>query len=312
MKVIDLNKKAWQWFILILLSLIWGSSFILMKRGLESYSGMQVGTMRIFFTFIFLLPFAFKRFKKIKRSHIKSLLIVGFIGNFFPALLFATAQTEISSSLAGMLNSSFPLFALLVGSLMYKTKTDKSKLLGIFIGLIGAVGLVVGKEGSSYNGNIWFAALVLIANMFYAISLNEIKYKLADLDGITVTIFAFVFTGPVAGTYLLFSDYSEALTSPGYIENLGYIALLALLSSAVAVTLFYTLLNFTDAVFAASVTYIIPIFAMLWGLFDSEIITIVQVLFMLVILFGVYLVNKNGKNNSSQFQTSKKISSLKP
>lgn len=293
MKIINLEKKFWQWFLLIFLSLIWGSSFILMKRGLESYSDMQVGSMRIFFSFVLLVPFAIKRFKKIKKRHLKSLLIVGFIGNFFPALLFSTAQTEISSSLAGMLNSSFPIFALVIGALIYKIKTEKSKTWGIFIGMIGAVGLVVGKAENVFAGNNWFAGLVLIANLFYAISLNEIKYKLADLDGVTVTIFAFCITGPVAGIYMLFSDYSTALARPDYLENLGYVFLLALLSSAVAVALFYHLLNYVDTVFAATVAYIIPIFAIMWGVIDGESISILQILFMVVILSGVYIINKS-------------------
>lgn len=163
MKITILNKKFWQWFVLILLSLIWGSSFILMKRGLESYTDMQVGSMRIFFSFIFLLPLSIFRFKKIKKHHLKSLIIVGFIGNFFPALLFAIAQTQISSSLAGMLNSSFPLFALIIGGMIYKTKTPKSKIIGTIVGMFGVVGLIFGNIEGISNGNNWLVGLILIA-----------------------------------------------------------------------------------------------------------------------------------------------------
>ncbi len=296
MKIIDLNNKAWQWAVLISLSMIWGSSFILMKRGLESYTSMQVGSMRIFFSFIFLLPFAYKRIKKVSKKNIKSLFLVGFTGNLIPALLFAEAQTEISSSLAGMLNTSTPLFVMIIGVYVYKTKIKHNKIVGILIGLVGALGLVLIKGENMSSGNNWFAGLVLIANICYAISLNEIKLNLTKLDGITITIMAFMFTGPFAGTYLLFSDYTKALTTPDYLENLGYIAVLALLSSAVAVSVFYVFLEYVDVIFASSVTYIIPIFAMLWGVIDGEKVTFYQVIFMTIIFFGVYIVNKNGES----------------
>jgi len=297
MKFFNLHKRLWQWVLLLSVSFIWGASFILMKRGLESFSALQLGTMRIFFAFLFLLPLFFKRIKKFKKEQIKPLIIVAFIGNLFPAVLFALAQTKVTSSMAGMLNTMFPLIALIIGSVFYGAKTEKHRIFGIFVGLLGTIGIIFSNGISFSNDSILYSGFIVIATIFYAISINEIKFKLPELDGITITVFAFMITGPIAGTYLLFSDFSSALATPDFKENLIYIILLALGGSAISVTLFYLLLDFVDVIFASLTTYIIPIFAIAWGLFDNESVTMLQVLFMLVVFVGIYLVNKKKKEN---------------
>ncbi len=295
MKFFDLNKKLWQWALLIFVSFVWGLSFILMKRGLESYNEMQVGSLRIFFASIFLLPLLFKRLKKFKRKDLKYILIIGFIGNLFPAILFAKAQTEVNSSLAGMLNTSFPIVALIIGSLFFGLKAKRHRIAGIILGLIGSVGIVIAGASDLLDSNNLYALFVLLAVILYAISINIIKYKLPDLDGISITVFSFVIIGPVAGLSLFFTDFGPALTTPDYLENLFYIALLALGGSAVAVSLFYLLMDYVDVIFASITTYIIPIFAILWGLLDGETISLIQILFLGVIFLGVFLVNNNNK-----------------
>ncbi|NPA45383.1 MAG: DMT family transporter [Chlorobi bacterium] len=295
MSFFNLNKRFWQWFILLLVSFIWGASFILMKRGLESFSPMQLGTMRIFFAFLFLLPLFFQRIKKFKKKYFKHLVIVAIIGNLFPAVLFALAQTKVSSSMAGMLNTMFPLIALIIGAVFYGDKTEKHRIFGIIVGLLGTVGIILSEDSSVENSNILFAGFIVIATLFYAISINEIKFKLSELDGITITVFAFMISGPIAGTYLLFSDFTEALATPNFSINLIYIILLAFGGSAVSVTLFYLLLDYVDVVFASLTTYIIPIFAIFWGVFDGEKITLLQFAFMFVVFIGIYLVNKKKK-----------------
>ncbi len=305
MKFFDLNKRLYQWLMLLILAFIWGASFILMKRGLETYSPMQVGSLRISFASLFLLPFLFKRLKKFKKKDIKSLMIVGFIGNLFPAFLFAEAQTQVSSSLAAMLNTLFPITALLIGTFFYGLKTEKNKILGTIIGLAGAVGLVLGDSADLSGSNNLYSLYIILAILFYAVSLNEIKYKLPDLDGITITIFSFAMIGPFAGGYLFFTDFSTAVSDPEALKNLFYIILLALGGSAVAVTFFYHLTDYVDVVFASLITYLIPIFAIFWGLFDGEKVTLLQFTFMGIIFFGVYLVNSNKKKQSLISDTKK-------
>ena len=290
-QLVDLNKKAGQWFMLSLMAVIWGTSFILMKRGLMSFSHTQVAALRIFISFVLLIPFLFGRLKRVQRKHIKSLISVGFIGNAIPAFLFTKAQTEISSSMAGVLNSMTPLFALLVGLVIYKVKFNWLNLVGVFLGLASAVLLIVFASGFRFELRNFYPLLIVLATIMYAFNVNEIKQKLPDLDGVTIAAVSFLFVGPFAGIYLLNSDFSNAIQSNALIQNFACIFLLALFSSVIATIMFNNLIKHTTALFTSSVTYLIPIVAIFWGLLDGETLSTIQVLSIGVIMFGVYLVN---------------------
>ncbi len=288
----NLNKKFWQWALLIALAFTWGASFILIKKGLESYTYNQVGALRIFIAFVFLIPFIIKNLKKITRKNIKSLIIVAFIGNGIPAFLFAKAQTQVSSSLAGMLNTLVPLFTLVIGLSLYKNSAKLVNIIGIFIGLIGAIGILFKPATNFFAQNNWYVLFIVVATAFYGLNINEIKYKLKELDGTAIAALAFLLIGPFAGIYLIFSDYSYALSTENYMINLGYIVLLALFSSVIAVIAFNLLIKYVTTIFAASVTYFIPVFAIFWGIFDGETVTLYQIFWISIILLGVYFVNK--------------------
>lgn len=289
----DLNKKQWQWTLLFILAFIWGTSFILMKKGLHSFSNNQVASFRIFLTFLFFLPLLKSRIKKINRKNLKSLLIVGFIGNAIPAYLFTKAQTRIDSSLAGILSSLTPLFTLIIGLIIYKSHVKLINILGLLLGFIGAVGLIYKSTPGGFDLSSGSYTLFVVAATFcYGISVNEIKHKLKDLDGVSIAALSFVFIGPVAGVQLLFSNLGESFSQPGALESLGYVTILSLFSSVFAVIMFNILIKYTTAIFASSVTYIIPIFAIFWGVFDGERIMMEEILWIFVILIGVYLVNK--------------------
>ncbi len=292
MNKIDLTKKSWQWATLLFLSFVWGSSFILMKKGLESYNNTQVAAFRVLFAYLLLLPFSVRNFKKVTKQNIKSLLIVGFIGTMIPAWLFTTAQTQISSALAGMLNSLTPFFTLIIGLIIYKEKFSRLNIVGVGIGLIGALGLMGVQIFQVFKGFNIYAVPVVIATLCYGINVNEIKTKLHHMSSFEITSLAFFFIGPVSIVLLLFSDFSGFSIKDGDLVNLGFIFLLALFGTVFALLIFNVLIKYTTSVFASSVTYIIPIFAILWGILDNEIISIQQLLSITIILFGVYLVNK--------------------
>jgi drug/metabolite transporter (DMT)-like permease len=289
---IQLENKAWQWATLLFLSLIWGTSFILMKKGLESYSHTQVAAFRIFFSFVFMLPVTIKNIKAIRKDNVQSLIIVGIIGFAIPAFLFTKAQTRIDSSLAGMLNSLTPLFTLVVGLLAYRSSARWMNVAGLFLGLMGAVGLMWNGDLNMLKGINVFALFIVAATICYGINVNEIKFKLMQLTSLEITSLAFLFTGPVAGIYLLFTDFTPVSRTSDYLLNLFYIAILALFSSVIAVLIFNHLIKYTTTLFATSVTYIIPLFAIMWGIIDGESIRLMQLFWIAVILLGVYLVNK--------------------
>ncbi len=232
---------------------------------------------------------------RVKKKHIKSLLIVGFLGNAIPAFLFTKAQTEVSSSMAGILNSLTPLFALLVGFLVYRLKFAWQNLLGVFIGLTGAAVLILLKTGFEIDSQNMYPLLIVLATSLYAFSVNEIKQNLSDLDGVSIIAIALFFVGPFVGFYLFQTDFSIALDSPDVAWNFICIFILAALGSVIATILFNNLIQHTSALFAASTTYLIPVVAIFWGLLDNESIMIVQIPVIALILFGIYLVNKKPK-----------------
>lgn len=300
--MIQLDKAHWQWIFLIFLAFIWGSSFILMKKGLESYDNYQVASLRIFISFLFLSPIIFKNFKKIKYNQWLKVFLAGLLGSGIPALLFTTAQTQISSSLSGMLNSLVPLFTVIIGVSFFGLKLKRLKAIGVSIGLIGAIGLLSSAGDLSFNNNtILYGGLVVIATICYAINVNFIKTYLADVSSLNITSFGFLLIGPFSGIYLFNTDFIEILDSESTAKvNLFYIALLSIFGTAIAVILFNMLIKKVSAVFASSVTYIIPVFAIFWGFIDGENILISQVLFIAVILTGIYITNLDNKLEKKQ------------
>ncbi len=297
MKIFDLKKKPAQWFLLLFLSFIWGASFILMKRGLVSFTSGQVGTIRMFSASVVLLPFLFKRIKLLKTKHVFSLLTVGWLGNMFPALLFAEAQTQVSSSVAGMLNATFPVVAMIIGFLFFKDRPGPQKVFGILIGLLGAAGIILCQDCTFKTQINNYAFLIILAVIMYAFSINTVKHRLSDLDGFTISVFSFAAIAPFAGIALLLSDFSSAKASPDFYMNLSYVILLGIGGSAVSVSLFYVLIEYTDVTFGSLSTYIIPVFALFWGISDGESVSVIHIIFMLIIFIGVFLVNMKSKKD---------------
>ncbi len=296
----NLNNKSAQWGLLLFIAFIWGSSFILIDRGLKSFTDLQVSAFRIFISFLVLIPFIIRSLKKLDKKNIIPLLVVGFIGNGIPAFLFSKGQTEINSALAGMLNSTVPIFTLIVGLIFFSTKVKLVNIIGLTIGLTGALGLIFQGENDFMSGKNWYMIFIIIATICYSINLNIIKYKLDKLDSISIIALAFLFIGPPAGLYLLFSDFSKAALTPDWGYNLFYISLLAIFGSATAVILFNVLIKHTTTIFSASVTYVIPVFAIGWGILNGEKIGLSQIFWIVIIILDVYLVNKNNNKNADK------------
>jgi len=291
------KKYIIPWIILVALMLTWGSSFILIKRGLEVYSDVEVGALRICITFIIFIPFV-KRFSKIKAGQWKYLAIVGIVGSGAPAFLFAKAQTGIDSNLAGILNSLTPLFTLIISISLFRVKSRFINILGVIIGLIGAVGLIFVSGDKGFEFNFSFAIYVIIAAICYAISVNFVKNYLQDIDSLTITAFSFLIIGlPVLIYLIFFTDFTNHLVSNNRaLEGLGYISILAIVGTGIALTAFNYLVKITNAVFASSVTYLIPIVAIIWGKIDGEKFKPIYIIWIVLILFGVFLVNKKKKD----------------
>lgn len=288
-----MNKRFLSWIILTGLVLTWGSSFILIKRGLEVFSPAVVGSLRVTITFLILMPFAFSRIGKTNAKDLMWLGISGFIGNLLPAFLFAKAQTGINSSTAGLLNSLTPLFTLLVGLSLFGIKTRWINVLGVIIGLLGAAGMISQSGGNSFEFNISYASYIILATIFYAINVNLIKTKLNHIDSLGITSITFSLVGlPALAILLLGTDFTSQITQPGAMQGLAYIAILAIVGTGIAMIAFNVLIKITSALFASSVTYLIPVVAILWGIADSEQFEPEYIVWIGMIIGGVILVNR--------------------
>jgi len=282
-----------KWFYLILLSIIWGSSFILIKRGLVGLTDYQVGASRIVLTSIFLFSIGFKSIKQIKKKHWVWIGISGFVSSFFPPFLFAMAQKHIDSSIASILNSFTPLATVIIGVVLFKIFSSKRQIWGVFIGLIGTVLLILVGSNLNPNQNSWYSLLIIIATLGYAVNVNIIKRYLSDISALAVTTGNFIFVFLPALVILYFSGFFDAIFDSEEMQtSLGYVAILSLFGTAFAKVVFNKLVQIASPVFASSVTYTMPIVAVVWGLIDGEAFSFWQVIAAGIILFGVYLANR--------------------
>lgn len=264
-----------------------------MKRGLEEYEHDTVAALRISIASICLLPFAFKSFKRIERKHWKYLILSGFLGNGIPAFLFTYAQTEISSAMSGMLNSLTPIFALIIGLLLFKNKINMLKILGVFMGLVGALGLIISEGINIKTSNLSYSFLVVLATICYAFSVNIIKTYLKDVNSLAITSLAFLSIGPLTIIYLIFETtfFIDIKTTTTFLP-LVYISILAIIGTALSVILFNILIKKVSTLFATSVTYLIPAFAIMWGVIDGEALNYLHFISLFITLIGIYFINK--------------------
>ena len=294
----EMSKKGWlQWLILALLVLTWGSSFILMKKGLEVFSAMELGALRITLTFLFLIPFMILRIKKINYRQWYMFLICGLIGNGIPAFLFAYAQTGIDSSLSGILNSLTPLFTMVLGMIFFKYRTKWYNIAGVFIGLAGAIGLMAVSGQGNLSFNFSYGIFIVIATLCYAINVNLLKTYFKETDSISITTYTIGAIGIPALVYLLFfTDFLSVMQlKPGAMHAFWMVAILAVVGTGLAVMLYNYLIKISNVVFAASITYMIPVIAILWGVADGEHFSPFNILWILLVLAGIYLVNSHFK-----------------
>lgn len=286
----DQHKK---WIYLGILALVWGSSFILMKKALIGLTPIQLGALRMLIAGGFLLMIGFKSIRSIQKRYWKHIVSTAILGSFMPVFLFAYAVNYIDSSIVSILNSLTPFNTLIFGSIVFGVAFKNRQLLGVFIGLIGTVILILQGAHLNPDQNYWFAPLILVASVGYAFNVNIVKKYLHDLSAFSI----------VAGNFLLlmvpafvvlystgfFSSFEMTETN---VHSLGYITLLAIVGTGLAKVLYNKMVHIATPVFASSVTYLIPIVAVSWGIVDGEKLSFLQLLAGAIILFGVYLVNK--------------------
>lgn len=287
-----MNSKQTKWLFLLLLALIWGSSFILIKRGLVGLSPFQLGSLRIIFAAVFLLAIGFKTLPNIPQGKWKYIAITSLFGTFIPAFLFSIAETQIDSSICAILNSLTPLNTLALGVIAFGLNFKRSQVFGVIIGFIGSVLLVFNGALNHPNQNYYYAILIITASFCYAINVNLIKKYLSDLSPLTISTGNFAVMLLPACLILYFSGFSETIAVSKTQHSILFILILGVVGTGIANIIFFKLIQISTPVFATSVTYLIPIVAFFWGLLDNEMLTPIQFFGAFIILIGVYLSAK--------------------
>jgi len=297
-----MDHQKLKWIYLVILSVIWGSSFILIKKGLVGLTDYQLGSLRIVLTSIVLFGVGFRSLRQIRRRHWLWIAISGFVSSFFPAFLFATAQKHIDSGITSILNSIVPLNTIIVGALIFAIGVTRRQVWGVIIGLVGTVMLILagfsfGSESTSLDpqvdANYWYSAMIVLATIGYAMNSNIIKRYLNDISALAVTTGNFIFIF-LPALIILWSTgfFTDIWDSETMQVSSGYIVLLAVIGTAIAKVFFNKLIQISSPVFASSVTYTMPIVAVGWGILDGEAFHVTQLVASGIILYGVFLSNR--------------------
>ena len=285
------NKK---WFFLITLALIWGSSFILIKKSLIGLTALQLGALRIIISGLFILMIGFHTLKKLSKTDWKWVSIAGIVGTFLPAFLFAFAISEIDSSVASILNSLTPLNTILFGYFLFNISSTKRQITGVIIGFMGTSILIGAGMNLNPDQNYFYAAFIIFATFLYATNINIIKRHLQDVSALAIAAGNFATVIIPAILVLVFTGFftREVLTNPELKMAMVYIVILSIFGTALAKVMFNKMVQMSTPVFASSVTYLIPIVALAWGILDGESFGLYQGLGAVLILLGVYLSNR--------------------
>ena len=285
--------KLNKWFYLISLSLIWGSSFILIKKALVGLEADQLGSLRIIFSSIIIILIAWKRLSKITRLEWKWISISAFLGSFFPAFLFAFAEKEIDSAVASIINSIVPLNTVVIGLVLFNIRSTKRQIIGVLIGLAGTYMLIMSGIKLNPDQNYLYSGFVILCSFLYALNVNIIKKYLQHLSALTITVGHFAVIIIPAVIVFYFSDFDvNSLKNQETINSVIYVLILAVFGTALAKILFNKLIKISSPVFASSVTYSMLIVSIFWGLVDGEKFSIYQLIATIIIILGVLLTNK--------------------
>ncbi|MEZ4908421.1 MAG: DMT family transporter [Saprospiraceae bacterium] len=285
-----------DWVAFFALSIIWGSSFILIKKSLIAFNGYEVANLRILITTIFFLPYFIFNIKKIDFKQWYKFLLVGLAGGGIPTFLFAIAQTKVSSSLAGALNTLTPIFTLIIAVLFFTVKVNLKNISGVIISFLGA-GLMIILGNPDFTGSITYSLLIIIATVFYAININLVKKYFSDMNAVLLTAVSFISFGFISLIPLIRGNFIDIMISDDRAWlSLSAVIVLSLLSTVLGTILFFKLVQKSNAIFASSVSFMAPVISFLLGLLDGEKIDVVGILGLILILVGIYLT-RNRKNN---------------
>jgi drug/metabolite transporter (DMT)-like permease len=291
-----MGNKFWNWFLFVMLSFIWGSSFVLMKEGLVKLTAFQVASLRIVLSGLILLPMAIQSFRKIPSNKIILVFLSGTLGSLLPAYLFCIAEQQIDSAVAGALNSLTPIFVIVTGALFFHSKTSTNKIIGILVAFSGSILMFLSQPNPSLGNNWGYLSFVIIATFFYGLNVNLVHRYLNGIPSLQIVSMALTLNAIPAFVVLYFSGYFGLdFNDKEVLMSSGSAAILGIVGTSVANILFYILIKRAGAIFSSMVTYGIPFVAIFWGFFYDEKVGFEQIMSLFIILFGVYIANRMNK-----------------
>jgi drug/metabolite transporter (DMT)-like permease len=287
-----MENKTLRWLLFISLSLIWGSSFILMKAGMNGLTSLQVASLRIVAAGLVLLPLAWSGLRQLPWKSLPYIFLSGTLGSLLPAYLFCIAEEIIDSSLAGMLNSLTPIFVILTGVLFFNTRTNQKKIMGVLIAFGGCLLIFFSKEGMMQGTQLLYVSMIILATISYGFNVNLVHRYLSGIPSLRIVSVALVLNSVPAWVVLVATGYFQKdLSQTHILAATGYSFLLGVVGTSLANYLFYMLIKRAGTIFSSMVTYGIPFVAISWGIIFGEEMNTLKFLGLAVILGGVYLAN---------------------
>ncbi len=282
------------------LAFIWGSSFILIKKSLLTYEPLEVSAIRVSLSSLCFAPFVFHLRKHIPWNKLIFFVLVGLTGSGIPSFLYPIAQTEISSSLSGILNAMTPIFAFLTGLVFFKMKFSKREVFGVFIGFLGTVILVAFGERLSSSANVWYALFVIAGTLCYGLNVNLVEVAFKNVSAFMVSAVSFFLIGPPAMIFLISQNrFNDWITNPNFIQSTLAVCVLSIVATVISTIIFFQLIKKAGGVFSSTVSYLIPIVAIMWGILDGESFTLNHAIGMALILSGVYMIKRKNQDLES-------------
>lgn len=290
------HYRSGQLTVLVILGAMWGASFIFIKQSLKVFNPFEAAAIRISLSALILGPLVWSRLKNISLGDWKLLLAAGFFGNGLPAFLWAGAQQGLDSAFGGLLNATTPIFTFFVSLLFFRQMPGFKAWMGLALGVLGMVVffMLAGRKAGVGHFSFRHALMGVGGAACYGVSLNIVRHRLRHLPPFLITGTPFIVMGVVAaGLLLLLSDVPALFHRPHVMEGLGYLLVLSAVASGLGVWLFNHLIRHTGALFASTVTYLIPLFALLWGSAFGEPLHVFVWPVLALIFSGIFLIQRD-------------------
>lgn len=281
-----------KWFYLAALTLIWGSSYILIKIGLQGYGYVESATLRLMAAGVTFLPLGLRYINRIPRRKMPLVVLSGMLAMFMPSYLFSLSQQHLQSSVAGILVAMTPAFTLVFSVVFFRKTYSLLQVAGLVLGLLCCITLSVISSGSiTFSLNV-YVFLIVAATMCYGLNINVVKQYLSDIPPLHLSAVAVSINGLIAFAAVFIPNYEQFEFSAAILPSLVALLTLGILATALAQLIHNKLISVSSPLFASTMTYLIPVVAVMWGFLDHEPLIALHFIAIAGILVSVYMIRR--------------------